>query len=136
MNSFRCLSFLSLLIIVQIAYGAEKVEEKPLEEPNLASKSEAKPEGSNEAKPESPTTAADENTTEDDKKYALGSLCNYCSYCKVGICTPSLGCISINPEILTQVHFLRAKSWSPVIRSGPDQVSHAWRSNSSLTLYS
>ena len=69
-------------MIVKIAYGAEKVEEKPLEEPNLSRESDA-----NEAKSETPTTSTDENASEDDKKYALGSLCNYCSYCKVGIYT-------------------------------------------------
>lgn len=95
MKSFRFLSFLGLLIIIQIAHGAEKVEEKPLDEPNLSKESEAKSThqsaGSDEAKSESPTTSADENSSEDDKKYALGSLCNYCSYCKVGIYTSSVG---------------------------------------------
>ena len=95
MNSFRFLSFLGLLIIVQNTCGAEKVEEKPLEEPNLSKESEAKStndatSGPDESKAESPTSSTDENTSEDDKKYALGSLCNYCSYCKVGIYTPSV----------------------------------------------
>ena len=88
MKSFRFLSFLGLLIVVQVAYGSEKVEEKPLEEPNLSKESEAKSTktagASDEGKSEAPTTSADENTTGNDKEYALGSLCNYCSYCKVG----------------------------------------------------
>lgn len=82
MKSLRFLSFLCLLIFVHIAYGAEKVEEKPLEEPNLSRESDAT--GTNEAKSETPTASTDENTSDDDRKYALGSLCNYCSYCKVG----------------------------------------------------
>ena len=83
MKLFRSLSFLGLLIIANIAYGADKVEEKPLEEPNLSRESDAS--ATNEAKSETPTTSTDENTSEDNKNYALGSLCNYCSYCKVGI---------------------------------------------------
>lgn len=93
MKSFRSLNFLGLLIIVNIAYGAENVEEKPLEEPNLSRESDAT--STNDAKSETPTTSTDENTSEDDKKYALGSLCNYCSYCKVGIYTCFL-CIPSN----------------------------------------
>lgn len=80
MKSLRFLSFLCLLIFVHIVYGAEKVEEKPLEEPNLSRESDAT--GTNEAKSETPTASTDENTSDDDRKYALGSLCNYCSYCK------------------------------------------------------
>lgn len=83
MKLSRSLRFLGLLIIVNVAYGAEKVEEAPLEEPNLSRESDAT--GTNEANSNTPTTSTDENTSEDDKKYALGSLCNYCSYCKVGI---------------------------------------------------
>ena len=84
MKLFCSLSFLGLLIIANIAYGADKVEEKPLEEPNLSRESDAS--ATNEAKSETLTTSTDENTSEDNKNYALGSLCNYCSYCKVGIC--------------------------------------------------
>ena len=94
MKSFCSLSFLGLLIIVNIAYGAEKVEEKPLEEPNLSRESEAS--ATNEAKSETPTASTDENTSEDDENYALGSLCNYCSYCKVGIFTCILCIASVN----------------------------------------
>jgi len=96
MKLFRSLSFLGLLIIVKIAYGAEKVEEKPLEEPNLSRESDAA--ATNEAKSETPTASTDENTSEDDKNYALGSLCNYCSYCKVGICTCILCRASVNTK--------------------------------------
>ena len=91
MKSFRSLSFICLLIIVNIAYGAEKVVEKPLEEPNLSRESDAS--ATNEAKSETPTASTDENSSEDDKNYALGSLCNYCSYCKVGIVT-CISCIA------------------------------------------
>lgn len=83
MKSSRSLSFLGLLIIVNVAYSADKVEETPLEEPNLSRESDAT--WTNEVNSDTPTTSTDENTSEDDKKYALGSLCNYCSYCKVGI---------------------------------------------------
>lgn len=77
-------SFLGLLIIVQIVNGAEKVAEEPIQEPKLK-ESDATSKTNDDEKSESPTT--DENTSEDDGKYALGSLCNYCSYCKVGIYT-------------------------------------------------
>ena len=89
MKIFFCLSFFSLVALAYVAQGAEKVEEEPLQEPQVTDKSEAS--SSNHAsqpvdESESPTKVADETGgSEEDKKYALGSLCNYCSYCKVGI---------------------------------------------------
>lgn len=88
MKIFFCLGFFSLVVLAHIAQGADKVEE-PLQEPQVTEKSEAS--SSNDAsqsadESESPTKVADEaGGSEEDKKYALGSLCNYCSYCKVGI---------------------------------------------------
>ena len=118
MKSFRFLSFLGLLISAHIAYGAEKVDEKPLEEPNLSRKSDAA--GTNEAKSETPTASTDENTSEDDKKYALGSLCNYCTYCKVGIYSCIL-CIAL----LLKCEVLAKVSDKPEVlpSSDPDQVN-------------
>lgn len=88
MKIFFCLGLFSLVVLAHIAQGADKVEE-PLQEPQVTEKSEAS--SSNDAsqsadESESPTKVADEaGGSEEDKKYALGSLCNYCSYCKVGI---------------------------------------------------
>lgn len=88
MKIFFCLGFFSLVVLAHIAQGADKVEE-PLQEPQVTEKSEAS--SSNDAsqsadESESPTKVADEaGGSEEDRKYALGSLCNYCSYCKVGI---------------------------------------------------
>lgn len=117
MKSFRFLSFLGLLIFAHIAYGAEKVEEKPLEEPNLSRAPDSA--GTNEAKSETPTASTDENTSEDDKKYALGSLCNYCTYCKVGVHSCIL-CIAsvLKCEVLAKV----SDKPEVLLSSDPDQV--------------
>lgn len=93
MKSFSFVSFLVLLIILPIAICDEKVAEEPIQEPKLSQESEAKSTtndaqstGSEEAKSEPPTDSA-ENSSEEDTKYAMGSLCNYCTYCKVYIYT-------------------------------------------------
>ena len=120
MKLFRFLSFLGLLIFAHIAYGAEKVEEKPLEEPNLSRKSDSA--GTNEAKSETPTASTDENTSEDDKKYALGSLCNYCTYCKVGI----YSCILCIASVLKFEDLAKVSDKPEVLPSSdPDQSWHA-----------
>lgn len=88
MKSFILMGFLSLLITTHAAVGDEEVAEEPMLEPKLSQESEresnANDAPSEEVNSEPPTDSA-ENSSEDDKKYALGSLCNYCTYCKVGI---------------------------------------------------
>ena len=85
MGGFAFVSFLSLVVLVQIVHGAQKSEEEPLQEPEVSRKSEASSENdaTQASESESPTNAATESAKEEDKNYALGSLCNYCSYCKV-----------------------------------------------------
>ena len=100
MRVFIFLSCFILAVLVHKAYGAEKTEEEPLQEPQVAEKSDASSANgaSQSTESESPTNTASESTEEDDKKYALGSLCNYCSYCKVGICQKVLKCSSVVKE--------------------------------------
>lgn len=98
MKLFTFLGFISLVVLVQVAHGAEKTEEEPLQEPEISQKSEAW--SANDASqstesPEPPTNSASESAEGDDKNYALGSLCNYCSYCKVGIYNTELKCASV-----------------------------------------
>ena len=87
MKSFILLSLLCLVVISQVTQGNENPEEKPMEEPQVTKKSEG-PSENDASQPgsesEPPTNAASESDKEEDQKYALGSLCNYCSYCKVG----------------------------------------------------
>ena len=87
MKSFILLSLLGLVVISQITQGNENSEEKPMEEPQVTEKSEgpsANDASQSGSESEAPTNAASESGKEEDQKYALGSLCNYCSYCKVG----------------------------------------------------
>ena len=86
MKSFILLSLLGLVVLSQVTQGNENPEEKPMEEPQVTKKSEGPSENdaSQSGKSEPPTNAASESGKEEDQKYALGSLCNYCSYCKVG----------------------------------------------------
>ena len=88
MKNFILLSLLGLVLLSQITQGTENTEEKPMEEPQVTEKSEGA--STNDASQsggenETPTNAASESEKDADQKYALGSLCNYCSYCKVGI---------------------------------------------------
>lgn len=88
MKSFILMGLLSLLITTHAAVGDEEVVEEPMLEPKLSQESERESNTndapSEEVNSEPPTDSA-ENSSEDDKKYALGSLCNYCTYCKVGV---------------------------------------------------
>ena len=88
MKSFILMGLLSLLITTHAAVGDEEVADEPMLEPKLSQESERESNTndapSEEVNSEPPTDSA-ENSSEDDKKYALGSLCNYCTYCKVGV---------------------------------------------------
>lgn len=79
MRLFTFHSFLSLVVLVQIVQGTENSEEKPVQEPEVSTEAPS----SNDASTQVESEAATENTEGDEKKYALGSLCNYCTYCKV-----------------------------------------------------
>lgn len=82
MKLFCFLSFFCFFIFVYIVYGIEKVEEKLLEELNLLREFDVIE--INEVKLEILIVLIDENILDDDRKYVLGLLCNYCLYCKVG----------------------------------------------------
>ena len=73
-------SFLSLVLLVQIAQGTENTEEKPVQTPEVSTEA---PSSNDATESESATNSATENIDGDERKYALGSLCNYCTYCKV-----------------------------------------------------
>ena len=88
MKLLSVMGFLSLLMTIHVAIGDEEAVEEPMQEPKLSQESEAKS-SANDARSEKvnaePPTDSAENSSEEDKTYALGSLCNYCTYCKVGI---------------------------------------------------
>ena len=65
-------SLCSLVLLSHATQADEKTGEEPLQEPKVTEKSEVV------------NDAASEDEQK-DKEYALGSLCNYCSYCKVRI---------------------------------------------------
>ena len=81
MRLFTFHSFLSLAVLVQIAQGTENSEEKPVQEPEVSTEAPSSNDVSTQVESEAATTT--ENTEGEEKKYALGSLCNYCTYCKV-----------------------------------------------------
>ena len=80
MRLFTFHSFLSLAVLVQIAKGTENSEEIPVQKPEVSTEA---PTSNDATQVESEAATATENTEGDEKKYALGSLCNYCTYCKV-----------------------------------------------------
>lgn len=61
---------------MQIAQGTENTEEKPVQTPEVSTEAPS-------SQVESKSATTTEKTEGEEKKYALGSLCNYCSYCKV-----------------------------------------------------
>ena len=65
---------------MQIAQGTENTEEKPVQRPEVSTDA---PSSNDATQVESEAATTTENTDGDEKKYALGSLCNYCTYCKV-----------------------------------------------------
>lgn len=80
MRLFTFHSFLSLVVLVQIAQGTENSEEIPVQKPEVSTEA---PTSNDATQVESEAATTTENTEGDEKKYALGSLCNYCTYCKV-----------------------------------------------------
>ena len=82
----RCLtfhSFLGLVVLMQIAQGTENSEEKPVQKPEVSTEAPSSNDATQATEHKSATNSATEKTEGDEKKYALGSLCNYCTYCKV-----------------------------------------------------
>ena len=75
-------NLLSLVVLVQIAQGTENTEEKPAQKPEVSTEAPYSNDAT-QAESESATNSATESTEGDEKKYALGSLCNYWTYCKV-----------------------------------------------------
>ena len=73
MKIFIIVSLSSLVLLSHATQADEKTGEEPLQEPKITEKSGTVV-----------NDAASEGEQK-DKEYALGSLCNYCSYCKVGI---------------------------------------------------
>ena len=65
-------SIYSLVLLSHATQADEKTGEEPLQEPKVTEKSEVVNDATSEGE-------------QKDKEYALGSLCNYCSYCKVRI---------------------------------------------------
>lgn len=76
-------SFLSLVLFVQIAQGTENTEEKPVQTPEVSTEAPPTNDATQATESESATNSARENIDGDERKYALGSLCNYCTYCQV-----------------------------------------------------
>lgn len=72
MKVFVILSLYSLVLLSHATQADEKTVEEPLQEPKVTEKSEVVNDAASEGE-------------QKDKEYALGSLCNYCSYCKVRI---------------------------------------------------
>jgi hypothetical protein len=74
-----CILFISLLTFVNCD------EDVPLEDPIERPKASEKEESSGNK--DVPTTTSPGQETEEENQYKLGSLCNYCSYCKVRTAT-------------------------------------------------
>ena len=72
MKVFVIVSLYSLVLLSHATQADEKTVEEPLQEPKVTEKSEVVNDAASESE-------------QKDKEYALGSLCNYCSYCKVRI---------------------------------------------------
>ena len=72
MKVFVIVSLYSLVLLSHATQADEKTVEEPLQEPKVTEKSEVVNDAASESE-------------QKDKDYALGSLCNYCSYCKVRI---------------------------------------------------
>jgi hypothetical protein len=94
---YKNLFLLFILLNIAIIRG-ENVEET-LEEPTKASHTEP-PTEANEVNPEK---APKIDSSDGDPEHANGSICGYCSYCKVGIVIMT-GCIASTRNYLPPGH--------------------------------
>lgn len=81
MKAFHFLSVLVLFLIILITVvncDEEVPVEDPLEKPQPAKQESS---SSSDQKNEVPTSSPEQNSEEEN--YKIGSLCNYCTYCKV-----------------------------------------------------
>ena len=79
LSHFKKLFFLFILLNIAIIRGEDT--EESLEEPTASSHTD-KPTEPNEVNPE------EAPQIDGDREHANGSICSYCSYCKVGIVIP------------------------------------------------
>jgi len=75
--------FLTLVVLVHIAQSTENSEERPVQKPEVSTEAPSSNDATQATEFKSAENSVTENTGGDEKKYALGSLCNYCTYCKV-----------------------------------------------------
>lgn len=75
--------FLTLVVLVHIAQSTENSEEKPVQKPEVSTEAPSSNDATQTTESKSAENSATENAGGNEKKYGLGSLCNYCTYCKV-----------------------------------------------------